>query len=350
MSRIQRIIAYRRIFLNTEYHLSTRENAAFSAITVALCILFSHSWLAGAQAAAFITGAQSVTGINRQGSFRIRLGIAGKTAILLSLAACLGALAAHPFIGFGIVTGIILAFSFGWCRQLFPLNWPDVIIPSAVLFFMSYACNSILPTAIGAALGFACELLLGLIMFIKKRYFPKKDFVAEKEVFPTPPASPDKYIAGLKSYLFLYSIELSLLLTIGFIFMHYAPYPHAYWMPLTCVMVLKVGRRGTLRRVIERTAGTLVGCLLGSFLLYLQLNIWLNSAAMVISIFIWLCFLRKRYEVGTIFINTFVLLSLGSAMPFSPVIAAERMVFTVIAGILVLGSSFLFLQRERLFK
>ncbi len=344
------IHSFRNKFLTTEYHLSTYENAAFSAITVAICILISHPWQSGLAAAAFITGAQSVTGINRQGSFRIRLGIAGKTTLILALAATLGVAASGPFLAISIITGIVLAFCFGWCRQIFPLNWPDIIIPSAVLFYMNLAENNIQVTAIGAALGFACELLLGMIMFVKKQYFPKKNFVPEKETFPTPPAEPDKYICGMKSYLFLYAIELSLLLAVGFVLIRYTDYPHAYWMPLTCVMILKVGRRGTLRRIVERTTGTLIGCLLGSILLYLELNFWFNALAMVICIFVWLCYLRKRYAVGTIFINTFVLLSLGSALPFSPGIVLERMVFTLIAGVLVLFSSYLFLSKKRLSK
>ncbi len=344
------ILKFRQKFLTTEYHLSTYENAAFSAIMVAICLLISHSWQSGLAAAAFITGAQSVTGINRQGSFRIRLGIAGKATIILSAAAVLGVVAAGPFLPLSIVTGIVMAFCFAWCRQVFPLNWPDVIIPSAVLFYMNFAEDNIGVTAMGAVLGFACELLLGMIMFIKKKYFPKKNFVAENEVFPTPPAEPDRLICGLRSYLFLYAVELSLLLAVGFILIRYTGYPHAYWMPLTCVMVLKVGRRGTVRRVLERTTGTLIGCLLGSILLYLELSFWLNALAMVVCIFVWLCYLRKRYAVGTIFINTFVLLSLGNSLPFSPGIVLERMIFTVMAGALVLCSSFLFLSRKRLLK
>ncbi len=344
------ILSFRQKFLTTEYHLSTYENAAFSAITVALCLLISHSWLSGLAAAAFITGAQSVTGINRQGSFRIRLGIAGKTTIILSMASVLGSVAAAPYLMVAIITGIVMAFCFGWCRQVFPLNWPDVIIPASVLFYINFAESNIEVTTIGAILGFVCELLLGMGMFIRKQYFPKKDFVPEKEVFPTPPAEPDTYICGLKSYLFLYAIELSLLLAVGFLLIRYTDYPHAYWMPLTCVMVLKVGRHGTMRRVLERTIGTLVGCLLGGVLLYLELGFWFDALGMVVCTFVWLCFLRRRYEIGTIFINIFVLLSMGGAMPFSPEIILERMIFTVIAGVLVLCSSLLFLSRKRLLK
>jgi uncharacterized membrane protein YccC len=69
---------------------------------------------------------------------------------------------------------------------------------------------------------------------------------------------------------------------------------------------------------------------------------------MTICIFVWLCFLRSNYALGTVFITTFVLLLLGTGTSFSLDIVAERIVFTVMGGILTLLSSFIFLKKERL--
>ncbi len=336
---------FRHNFLANEYHLSRYKNATFSALVVALCIAISHALEMGIMAGAFIIGAQSVTGINRQGAFRIRFGIASKTAVILSLSAVLGA-AAGSSLALSIIAGIILAFSFAWWRQMFPFNWPDVVIPSAVLFFMSYVDPAIPHTAAGAALGWICEVGLGIVIYIK-RYVQHVGRLTPLTEQVTPPQKEDVVIWGLKKYLWTYAVELSALLTLSFVFIRYTHFPHGYWLPLTIIIVLKVGRHGTLRRVTERTLGTLAGCVLGGLILYLQLPLIVNYATMVICIFVWLCFLRYQYAVGTIFITTFVLLLLGSYLPFSIELAVERAAFTVAAGILTLLSSLIFLGKER---
>ncbi len=335
-------------FISTEYHLSRYWNALFSAGVVALTLLLSRELYAGIFAGAFVIAAQSVSGINRQGAFRIRLTIAVKTVFILFFTAFLGGVAAVVAWPVALLLGVLLAFGFAWCRQLFPVNWPDIVIPSAVLFFSNYAEPALWPTLHGALLGLGCELLLGVGMFLKKLYFPSPRFRAERELFPPPPQKEDRLVLGLKSYLFLYAVELSLLLCAGFTLIRLSPYPHAYWMPLTCVMVLKVGRHGTLRRVVERTLGTLAGCVLGSAWLFLSPGLWPTAVVMVGCIFTWLCFLRTRYALGTIFITTFVLLLMGSSHPFSFGMVAERLVFTVLGGTLTLLSSLLFLGRDRL--
>lgn len=338
---------FTRQFLDNEYYLSRYSNAAFSAAIVAAGIAISHIYHMGMAAGAFIIAAQSVTGINRQGAFSIRLSIAAKTAVILSLSALLGSFAGVQPLAVQIASGVALAFCFGWCRQLFPFNWPDIIIPTSVLFFMSYADPAVEYTAIGAAGGLVCEVLLGGFIYLKRYAL---GFVAEApspEVFPNRPQGEEKMILGMRQYLFLYWIELSVVLAVGFTFIHYSSYEHAYWLPLTSIIVLKVGRHGTYRRVVERTLGTLAGCLLAGALLYFHVNEWVDAVCMVGCIFVWLCFLRYQYAVGSIFITTFVLLLLSDNSSFSWGLSLERIVFTVAAGVLVLVSSRIFLPRSR---
>ncbi len=337
-----------RQFLDNEYFLSRYKNAFFSAIVVAVCLVVAHVYDMGLAAGAFIIGAQSVTGINRQGPFRIRLSIAAKTAVILSFSALLGSVTGRLPLVPQIISGVVLAFSFGWWRQLFPLNWPDITIPAAVLFFMSYADPTVEITATGAAFGLACEFILGGIIYLKRYALGVLLLPDKQEVFPNHSDEKEETLLGLKRYLFLYSAELSVLLAIGLVFIRYSGFAHAYWLPLTMIIVLKVGRHGTYRRVVERTLGTLAGCVLAGVLLYCHINEWVDSAVMVACIFAWLCFLRYQYAVGTIFITTFVLLLLSdNTSPFSFDLVAERVAFTVVAGVLTLVSSRFFLPKGR---
>jgi uncharacterized membrane protein YccC len=206
-------------------------------------------------------------------------------------------------------------------------------------------------TAAGAVAGFVLELLLGLAVYIKRYRNHKMIFAPSPEKLPPPPDEPDRTILGLREYLFVYSIELSLLLIAGFFIIRYyiADYPHVYWIPLTAVIVLKVGRRATLKRVVERTLGTLAGCLLGSAILYLNLGFIVESAAMVVCIYFFIFYLKHNYTLGAVFITTFILLLLHeSDMPNSTIMPLERMVFTLMGGILATLVSLAFLRKERL--
>ncbi len=339
---------FRYNFLKNEYFLSPHKNASFSAITVAFCIWLSYYLHLGIFAGALIIGAQSVTGINRQGPFRIRFGIAWKTALVLSFAALLGAIAGSGYFFLSLLVSVVLAFCFGWCRQLFPLNWPDIIIPSGVLFFLNYSHPMVFYTLSGAVIGFCCELLLGIFIYLKRYRAGRMIFAPSAEFLPPPPDNPDKKILGLKQYLFVYSIELSIMLIFGFFVMHYTDYPHVYWMPLTAIIVLKVGRRVTIKRVVERTLGTLAGCLLGSVILYFHFNPLFESGVMVCCIYLWVCYFRRNYALGTVFITTFVLLLLNENVSDAYTIVFERMIFTVLGGVLAIVVSLAFLKKERL--
>ncbi len=333
-------------FLKNEYFLSRHKNASFSATTVAICVFISYWFNLGILSGALIIGAQSVTGINRQGAFRIRLNIAWKAAFVLSFSALLGFIGSQHFL-LSLLVAVILAFVFGWCRQMFPLNWPDIIIPSGVLFFLNYTHPMVLVTTYGAIIGLVFEILLGIFIYLK-RYYRHKISIAPISEKPPLQDESDKSILGLKEYLFVYSVELALLLITGFFIMQYTTYPHAYWMPLTAIIVLKVGRKTTLKRVLERTLGTLAGCLLGTFLLYLQVNLLIEAIAMVTCIYFFIYYLKYNYALGSVFITTFVLLLLNDKTDGSSMIIVERMIFTVLGGVLAMIISLIFLKKERL--
>ncbi len=338
---------FKHDFLENEYFLSPHKNALFSAINVALCIAAAYHFELGICAGGLIIGAQSITGINRQGPFRIRLGLAWKGALVLSFVALIGFFAGQNFL-FSLGLAVVLAFCFGWCRQIFPLNWPDIIIPSGVLFYMNYTTPMVGYTLLGTIIGLSLELILGLIIYMK-RYLTHKIITAPSaEKLPSPPDKPDKKILGLNEYLFIYSIELSIILIAGFLIMRNTAYPHAYWMPLTAIIVLKVGRRTTLKRVGERTLGTLAGCLLGSILIYLAPTPFIKSLLMVSCIYFWVRIFQKNYSAGTVFITTFVLLLLNEGPTDVYTIVFERGIFTILGGVIAIAVSLAFLRKERL--
>ncbi len=332
-------------FLEFEYFLSRMQKAFFTAAVVAFSLGINYHFF-GLFSVVFLVSARSITNLNFQGNFRGRLSLALKTLVIFSISAFLGSMFRQTNFFFDILIVFLLAFNFAFWRQIFPHNWTSIIIPTAILFFVNFARPSVLQTFLGASLGFTFEFFLGLTIYFKRRYLCEEPI----KITPLPPpqTSDSKLIFGLYNFNFLYFIELGFLLSLGVALINFTSYPHAYWMPLTCVMVLKIGKHGTLKRVSQRILGTLIACLFGSLIWYLHFNLFILDIMITSCVFIWLAVPPDFYTTQTVFTTLFLILLMGSSHNFSFPIVVERIVFTLLGGLATLFSSIFFLKKERL--
>jgi len=197
---------------------------------------------------------------------------------------------------------MLIAFSFAYWRQLFPKNWPDIIIPARVIYFMTLTDNRwiepVTATAGGGIFGILAEVLLGLLLiFSFHAKLPEPAEEAEDKA--------SKFI--LKPHLGIYATELSLLLVVGLLIYRFAGYPHGYWLPYTAIVVLQVSHTLTLKKIGERILGTLLGCIAGSVLLLLHPGPAVQVLLSGLSIFLFLFYVRQNYALAAIFITIYVL-------------------------------------------
>ncbi|WP_026464344.1 FUSC family protein [Adhaeribacter aquaticus] len=320
--------------------VSINQNAFFSALAVVLGLSLIHLTGQATLAGFLVVAIQSVSGINAKTTLLKRSGMVLQGALILIATTTLAVLTRTNLL-FTLVGAVLLAFSFAYWRQLFPKNWPDIVIPAGVLYFMALTdhrlLEPIIATATGGALGLVLDFILGLLLVTYK---------------PIPLEGTEEITTASKLWLpqslVIYAIELGLLLVIGLTIDHYAGYPHGYWMPFTAIVVLQVSHTQTLKKVGERLLGTLAGCIAGSFILFLHPSPLVQILLSGVLVFLFLYFVRKNYAVAVIFITMFVLLLLGSHAANPYAIALERVVFTIIGGLLAVLSSFVFLSKKQL--
>ncbi|QCR21102.1 FUSC family protein [Pontibacter sp. SGAir0037] len=342
-------------YLSKEIFITDTQNAFFSAVAVVVALSLSQLADLGMATGFFVVGMQSVTGLNIKGQIRNRI-VAAAKAVSVLIGTALLAVATKDHIALAVLGAIALAFSFGYWRQVFPLNWPDVNIPAGVIFFMAMSdahySTPVSVTAIGGGLGLLSQLLLCIILpgvgeqEIKatENILSQNGNAKEESAFILQWSQQLK----LRPDLLLYSITLSVLLAIGVLIDSFTSYGHGYWMPFTAIVVLQVSHTHTVKRIGERMVGTLCGCLLGSGLLLLHLPPVLHIGLVACNIFLFLYYVRKHYAVAVIFITVFVLLLLGSHSSEPLQLALERILFTLAGGALTFIISFALLHKRQL--
>ena len=108
--------------------------------------------------------------------------------------------------------------------------------------------------------------------------------------------------------------------------------PHGYWLGLTLVVVMQPDYGATRQRVAERILGTLLGSLLASGLLFLDLPHVAVLAAVALTAFLFALFLKRRYDVAVVFLTLMVVLLTETGGPASWQLTLERLACTLAGG------------------
>jgi uncharacterized membrane protein YccC len=116
--------------------------------------------------------------------------------------------------------------------------------------------------------------------------------------------------------------------------------PHAYWIVLTIVIIMKPGFALTRQRNTARLVGTLVGCGLAFLLFYVTVNSHLLLATLVVSLIAGFSFMLVNYLVSSIFNTITVLILLHFLLPDTFGLVGERALDTTIGSLVALGFSY----------
>jgi uncharacterized membrane protein YccC len=118
--------------------------------------------------------------------------------------------------------------------------------------------------------------------------------------------------------------------------------PHGYWLGLTLVVVMQPDYGSTRQRAAERVLGTLLGSVLASGLLFLNLPHATLLAAAALTAFFFALFLKRRYDVAVVFVTVMVVLLTEIGGPASWQLTFERLACTLAGGGLALLAAHIF--------
>lgn len=143
-----------------------------------------------------------------------------------------------------------------------------------------------------------------------------------------------------------HAIRLTILIVIATLIAQLDTASHSYWLPMTVAWVTKPDAAGTAPRVVGRITGTVVG-LLTTAAVALVLGEGLATVTVTVTIgaFIVAAFLVSNYAFSTFGATIMIVGLMHLADPGINSILGERLLDTVVAGVLVLGLAYLWPTR-----
>ena len=137
-------------------------------------------------------------------------------------------------------------------------------------------------------------------------------------------------------------LRLGTLLALSVLLYKWFEIEHGYWLGLTLVVVMQPDYGSTRQRAAERVLGTLLGSVLASGLLFLNLPHAAQLAAAALTAFFFALFLKRRYDVAVVFLTLMVVLLTEIGGPKSWQLTFERLACTLAGGGLALLAAHIF--------
>lgn len=240
---------------------------------------------------------------------------------------------------------ILLSLALTYWRHFFPDDWRNINAPASAIYFFTLALKPGPTVVYGVAL---CGLIGIGLQFVMWKAWPSafapqsalvrlKSRRARKRKLPVDLS----LVTNLRTDLWKYNVRLTILLVISIFLVRYIDKLHAYWIPLTIIIVLQDNHADTLKRVGGRILGTFIGSILGSAILALHPQPVISLPLLILCLFVFLLIVKHTYAVACIFLTVYIVLLIGRVSPNSFEVAIERVIFTLIGGLLVLMSSWL---------
>ncbi|MCY1261760.1 integral membrane protein, YccS/YhfK family [compost metagenome] len=140
---------------------------------------------------------------------------------------------------------------------------------------------------------------------------------------------------------FRFSLRISMAVSLGLWIAEHVPYvSHSYWILLTIIVILKPNFSMTKQRYNDRVIGTLIGCVVSVAILKVVHQPLILLGVLFLSLVASAAFVTIKYRYTAIAACIQVLIQIHLLMPGSPTVAGERLVDTVIGGIIASLFSF----------
>jgi len=196
------------------------------------------------------------------------------------------------------------------------------------------------------------EMIRGAITLLGQLHEASRTPVEPAQVLPgsdmTPFLTRQKYEFGVvrdnlhwRSPAFRFALRITMAVAVGLWLGDRLPYAsHSYWILLTIVVILKPNFSMTKQRYNDRLIGTLIGCIISVGILR-----WVHSPLVLIGI-LYLAlvasaaFVTIKYRYTAIAACIQVLIQINLLIPGSQTVVGERLVDTVIGGIIASIFSF----------
>ncbi|WP_373378628.1 FUSC family membrane protein [Cupriavidus nantongensis] len=196
------------------------------------------------------------------------------------------------------------------------------------------------------------DMMRGAITLIGQLHEASRTPVEPAKVLPgsdmTPFLTRQKYELSVlrdnlkwRSPAFRFALRVSMAVALGLWIAERLPYvSHSYWILLTIIVILKPNFSMTKQRYNDRVIGTLIGCVVSVAILKVVHQPLILLGVLFLSLVASAAFVTIKYRYTAIAACIQVLIQIHLLMPNSPTVAGERLVDTVIGGIIASLFSF----------
>lgn len=144
---------------------------------------------------------------------------------------------------------------------------------------------------------------------------------------------------NFRSAVFRHAVRLSICLTIAGAIARATDWSHAYWIPMTVVLVLRPDFAGTFSRGLQRIAGTIVGLIVATAVFYwLPQTLAVQVTAIGIGVFLLRWLGPANYGLFAMGVTAVIVLMLTLTGAAPKELITDRLVDTSIGGMLALSA------------
>jgi len=130
-----------------------------------------------------------------------------------------------------------------------------------------------------------------------------------------------------------YALRLSIAFLIGYTISEFFEIAKGEWILLTILFVLQPSYSETRRRLVQRTLGTLSGVIIGVLIIRL-FTFSGQILLMLVSAYLFLIWMKRRYSVAVVFVTIFVLCAFNIIANKGVDVMAPRLIDTLIGAFL----------------
>ncbi|MBL1092946.1 MULTISPECIES: FUSC family protein [Streptomyces] len=149
--------------------------------------------------------------------------------------------------------------------------------------------------------------------------------------------------ARWSSHIFRHALRVAAVAAVGYLLGTVLPFGHGYWAPLASVMVMRPDFAQTYSRGVARFCGTLVGvAVAGTVMALVHPGAYVSAALAVVCVWLMYLLMRTGFSVTSACVSAYVVFLLGIAGAGWEQTVQERVVLTLVGGLLAMLSYALF--------
>jgi len=148
---------------------------------------------------------------------------------------------------------------------------------------------------------------------------------------------------NINTLTFRYAMRSAIAATVAMFVYLWFGIDHGFWITFSLMIVIQPYFGATLKKAIDRIVGTLLGILVGSFLLYIPQVAYLNTVILFLTFVLMVYYVKKNYAVSAFFITLNLMLLLNLEAVFSTELMVTRVLCTIGGSGLAIVSGWLVL-------